>query len=257
MHNDILTIGNFTIHGYGLMIGIGFILAVLVGQYRAKKLDLNPDDIFNIGVIVIIFGFMGGKLLHVITNFRDFLEAPLSVLGSEGFVVYGGLLTGVLSAAIYCRIKKLDFPAHADLVLPSVALAQGFGRIGCFLAGCCYGKETDTIFGVTFPEESLAPAGISLIPTQLMSAAGDFLLAGVLIWFSRRAKKGNTGALYFILYGVGRFIVECFRNDDRGTVGILSTSQFISIFFVLAGVVIFVWNAKRQQKDKPDIDNEP
>ena len=81
----------------------------------------------------------------------------MSVLGSEGFVVYGGIITGVLAAMIYCRIKHLKFLEYFDLLAPSVALAQGFGRIGCFLAGCCYGRETTAFWGITFPEGSLAP----------------------------------------------------------------------------------------------------
>lgn len=246
MYNDLFSIGGLTVHGYGLMIGLGFLAAIWLGQYRAKKFGLNPDDIINIGMLVIVLGFAGGKLLHIITNFELFLDKPLEVLGSEGFVVYGGLLTGVLSGAVYCKIKKLDFLAHFDLVMPSVALAQGFGRIGCFLAGCCYGRATDSFLGVTFPRGSLAPAGVKVLPTQLFSSIGDFALTLVLIWYAKRAKKGNTGAMYFVLYGIGRFIVEYFRDDERGTIGIFSTSQFISIFFVLAGVLIFIWNARRK-----------
>lgn len=126
----------------------------------------------------IIGGFLGAKILYVIVSFKDFLKDPLAVLGSEGFVVYGGIIAGVLAAWIYCKVKKLVFLEYFDLIMPEVALAQGFGRIGCFLAGCCYGRETTAAWGITFPADSMAPSGIKLIPTQLLSAAGDFLIAG-------------------------------------------------------------------------------
>ena len=114
--------------------------------------------------------------------------------------------------------------SYFDLIMPSVAIAQGFGRIGCFLAGCCYGRETQSALGVIFPQGSLAPAGVKLLPTQLFSSVGDFLIAGILIWFSSKSKtKGNTGALYLLLYGIGRFGIEFLRNDERGIVGLLST----------------------------------
>ena len=192
-------------------------------------------------VMGVICGFLGAKLLYVIVEFDRFLEAPMQVLGSEGFVVYGGIITGVLSAVFYCKKKNLVFLEYFDLLAPSIALAQGFGRIGCFLAGCCYGRETQCFLGVTFPEGSLAPAGVKLLPTQLISSAGDFLILAVLLLYSRKSRQtGNTGALYLLLYGIGRFLVEFLRADDRGAVGALSTSQFISIGIVLVGILLFL-----------------
>jgi phosphatidylglycerol:prolipoprotein diacylglycerol transferase len=135
--------------------------------------------------------------------------------------------------------------SYFDLLAPSVAVAQGFGRIGCFLAGCCYGRETDSMLGVVFPAGSIAPAGIKLFPVQLFSAGGDFLIAGILLLFSNKLKcKGDTGALYQHLYGLGRFFIEYFRNDYRGVVAALSTSQFISIFAVLVSLAMFAVGRK-------------
>ncbi|PKM72065.1 MAG: prolipoprotein diacylglyceryl transferase [Firmicutes bacterium HGW-Firmicutes-16] len=246
MYNDIFTIGSITIHGYGLMIGIGFVCAILVGAYRGKRRDLDINVIIDIALISIAFGFLGAKLLYVLTDIRHFFEAPLVVLGSEGFVVYGGVLSGALSAVIYCHRKKLSFISYFDLLIPSVAIAQGFGRIGCFLAGCCYGRETDSILGVVFPSGSIAPAGVKLFPTQLFSSGGDFMIAGILLLFSNKLKyKGDSGALYLLLYGIGRFVIEFFRNDYRGSVGMLSTSQFISIFTILIAITLFAVNKKR------------
>lgn len=263
MKTDIITIGGVTIHGYGLMIAIGFILAIFVAEFRAKKYKLRDESVIDIALIAGIGGFVGAKLLFVIVEFKAFLEAPLEVLGSSGFVVYGGIIFGVLFNLIYCKVKKLNFGEYFDLVMPEIALAQGFGRLGCFLAGCCYGEVTTSRFGVVFPESSgFAPAGVRLVPTQLMSACGDFLNMALLMFIAYKfgytawknlknkdvGKKhllaGDVGLIYFITYGVGRFIIEFFRGDVRGSIGVLSTSQFISVIAVVLGVVLLVINHK-------------
>lgn len=258
MHNEIFTIGKITIHGYGLMIAIGFLAAILIGMYRAKKKNMRQEAILDIAIYGIVFGFLGGKLLYVIVEWKRFIENPWSVLGSSGFVVYGGIVVGVLVGYIYCRIKKLSFTQYFDLVMPEIAIAQGFGRIGCFLAGCCYGARTDSWIGVVFPEGSLAPSGVKLLPTQLFMSAGDFLIAIALILYARKNKvDGNIGAGYLVLYGVGRFAIEFLRNDSRGSVGVLSTSQFISIFIVAIGIGLFVWNTLRtRKKAEPEVMKE-
>lgn len=240
MKNDLFSIGPFTIHGYGLMIAVGILVCIYMGMYRAKKKSLNEEAVLDIAILGVFSGFLGAKLLYVIVEFQDFLQDPLRILGSEGFVVYGGIIVGVFSAILYCRRKHLVFLEYFDLLAPSIALAQGFGRIGCFLAGCCYGRETESFLGVTFPEGSFAPAGVKLLPTQLFSSAGDFLIMFLLLIYSRHQKRtGNTGALYLLLYGIGRFLIEFLRSDERGSVGMLSTSQFISIGIVLAALVLF------------------
>ena len=125
-------------------------------------------------------------MLYVIVEWKRFVQDPWSVLGSAGFVVYGGIITGVLAGYIYTRIKKISFVQYFDLIMPEIAIAQGFGRIGCFLAGCCYGRKTDSFLGVIFPEGSMAPAGVKLLPTQLFMSAGDFLIALLLILYARK-----------------------------------------------------------------------
>ena len=248
---DLFTIGKFTVHGYGLMIGIGFALAMLIGGYRAKKLGLNEDYFTNIGIMLLVFGFMGGKLLFIIVNFKQFLASPMSVLGSEGFVVYGGIIVGILTIFIYCKLKKISFLDYMDVLAPSVILCQGFGRIGCFLAGCCYGRPTDAWYGIVFPEGGLAPAGIKLIPTQLFSAGFDLAVAALLIIFARKLKyKGMVSGIYLFAYGLGRFIIEMLRGDEaRGAVGTLSTSQFISIFMILFALGYCYFSYKKKWED--------
>jgi len=127
-----------------------------------------------------------------------------------------------------------------DMTVPGLAIAQGFGRIGCFLAGCCYGAETTLPFGVEFPENSLAPAGVHLHPTQIYSSIFDFSLGFILLYYSKKERKnGQVMGLYLIVYSIGRFFVEFLRNDPRGNVGFFSTSQFIAIFTLVFGIIIF------------------
>lgn len=240
MYNDILTIGPLTVHGYGLMIGIGIVAALLVGDFRAKRKGLNGDLIYGLTLTTVLLGFLAAKILFIITEWQDFIKHPMSYIAGNGFVVFGGIIGGAITIWGYCKIKKMDFLDYLDLMIPSVALAQGFGRIGCFLAGCCYGKETDSFLGITFTESHFAPNHVKLFPSQLVMAAGDFLIAAVLILYAKKnPSKGRTSALYLMMYSVGRFFVEFTRNDDRGFVGALSTSQFIGIFIFIVGAAAF------------------
>lgn len=241
MKNDLFSIGGFTIHGYGLMIGIGFLAAYLVSDHRARKKGLDPDHVSGLAVWVIVIGLISAKVLYYITTIDDILKDPTLLLDiANGFVVYGGIIGGILGGYGYCRKYKLNFLQYADLILPAVALAQGFGRIGCFLAGCCYGMETSGAFAVVFRDSAYAPNNVKLIPTQLMSSGLDFLHFFLLLWLSGKAKKdGQVAAMYLILYSAGRFVMEFFRGDlIRGTVGSFTTSQFISLFAAAAGAVM-------------------
>lgn len=240
MYNEILSIGPVTLHGYGLMIGIGVAVALFVGDYRAKKRGLNGDLIYGLTVTTVVLGFIAARILFILTEWQNFIKDPMRFITGSGFVVFGGIIGGVLTIYGYCKWKKMDFLAYLDLMIPSVALAQGFGRVGCFLAGCCYGKETDSPLGVVFTNSHFAPNNVKVLPSQLFMAAGDFILAAILLWYARKDRtKGRTSMLYLMLYSVGRFVVEFTRNDDRGFVGVLSTSQFIGIFTFIIGAVIF------------------
>ncbi|MCI5510035.1 MAG: prolipoprotein diacylglyceryl transferase [Eubacterium sp.] len=241
MKNELFSLGPFTVYGYGLMIAIGILVAYVTAEYRAKKHGLDPDKIFYLVIWAVVGGFAGAKVLYFLTRLKDIMENPRVLLDlADGFVVYGGIIGGIFSAMAYCKIKKMPFLKYFDLVMPSVALAQGFGRIGCFLAGCCYGRETDSALGIVFHNSSYAPNDVKLLPTQLISSGLDFLLCAVLILLDRKKKgDGQIAGAYLVLYSIGRFILEFYRGDlIRGNVGALTTSQFIAIFVAMAGVVM-------------------
>ncbi|MCI8838389.1 MAG: prolipoprotein diacylglyceryl transferase [Hungatella sp.] len=247
MKNDLFSIGGFTIHGYGLMIGMGFLSAYLLSDHRARKKGLDPDHVFGLAIWVIMIGLVSAKLLYYITTIDDILRDPSLLLDiANGFVVYGGIIGGILGGYGYCRKYKLNFLRYADLILPAVALAQGFGRIGCFLAGCCYGMETTGPLAVVFRDSAYAPNGVRLLPTQLLSSGLNFLHFFLLLWLSQKTKRdGQVAATYLILYSAGRFGMEFFRGDlIRGTVGSLTTSQFISLFAAAAGIVMLAVSMK-------------
>lgn len=256
MHNEILRIGRFTIHGYGLMIAIGVVAALVVATLRAKKKGLDGDITFNLTILSVISGFIGAKILYILVEWKDFIQNPLMVVSGSGFVVYGGIIVGALTAVLYCRWKKISFMSYFDLLMPSVAIAQGFGRLGCLLAGCCYGQPTDAWYGIVFQTSAIAPNGVSLFPSQIVSSLMNFAIAAILILFARKNKiAGRVGALYLILYSVGRFIIEFFRNDFRGSIGFMSTSQFISIFVIVLALALFFrnkwWKKSSNEEYKP------
>lgn len=251
MFNDIMTIGPVTIHMYGVMIALGFLMALIMSLHRGRKKQLDEDIIWGIFFCAIIGGMVGTRLLYYIVEIPRIIE-DLSILWNfkNGYVVYGGIIGGILCSYVYCKVKKADFLPYFDLVMPAVALAQGFGRIGCFFAGCCYGRETDAWYGITFHNSNFAPNGIKLIPTQIISSVGDFAVCGLLLLYAnKKPQNGRVASMYLLLYGIGRFAVEFLRNDYRGSIGVLSTSQLISIGIVIVGILMYVTVPKLTAKE--------
>lgn len=241
MRKVLFEIFGIKFYSYGLMIAIGIIVAGIIMTKMAKKKGYNEDNIFYLIVTAVISGVLGGKLLYILVEIKSILNDPSILLDiGNGFVIYGAIIGGALGVFIYCKIKKWNVLEVLDLAMPTVALAQGFGRIGCFLAGCCYGAETKLTMGVEFPADSLAPSGIHIHPTQLYSSFFDFVLAGILfLYATKNNKNGKITSLYLIIYSIGRFLIEFLRNDPRGGMGVLSTSQIISIVALILGIVLF------------------
>lgn len=253
MYPVLFQLGPLNLYSYGLMIGIGILVAYGVTERKVSKLGYNHKNLDWLVLSFLAGGFLGAKILYWITRLPDIPNDPtiLTNLG-DGWVVYGGLIGGMVAGWLYCKNHGMNFLEWLDLIVPQLALAQGFGRIGCFLAGCCYGVEMPhSHFGIIFPEESLAPSGVPLFPSQLVMSAFDFLLAFGLQWFSsRKTFQGEVGCLYLLAYSLGRFVIEFFRGDTiRGVVNGLSTSQYISIAMALFAFVLWIW-AKRHYTSK-------
>lgn len=244
MHPILLEIGFVKVFTYGFLVASGFFVAIQLAVRQGKKEGLDPVKILDLSFYVLISAIVGARLLYVIVEYRYFIVRPLEVFAfwKGGLVFYGGLV-GSWAAGLYF-MRKNDMPVWkvADICAPSLAIGQVIGRWGCYFAGCCYGAPTDLPWGITFTDErSLAPLNVALHPTQIYLSLNALLIFSVLIWFRKRKSfDGQLFWIYGVLYSVGRFIIEYFRDDDRGyaIANILSTSQFIGVFAL--GLSIFM-----------------
>lgn len=241
------TIGPIPIRLYGLMIGLGFIIGVFLAARQAKKEGVNPDRVLDLGVYMLLTAIVGSRILFVLTDLREFAAKPLDAfaLWKGGLVFYGGLLAAVPVGIWYLKKHRLPVWKTTDIMAPSIALGQAFGRLGCFSAGCCYGAPSSGQLSVIFTDpHSLAPLGVPLFPTQLMEATGNLVIFCALLLL-RRSKKfdGQLFWLYALFYAVLRFIIEIFRGDTiRGLYfgNAISTSQIIAIgMAVLSGAMLW------------------
>lgn len=224
---------------FGIMLCCGMLAAFLLLFFIRRRFPFSEDDLFSVTICAILLGMLGAKLLYWIVELDEIIADPSYLLRTltSGLVFYGALIGGAAGLFLSSRKRKLPFFGLLDLFAPPLVLAQGFGRIGCFCAGCCYGSPSNSCIAVTYPPGCPAPAGVPLLPTQLMESAFLFLLTvGLVVLLLKKKPYGTVTGWYFILYGIWRFIIEFFRSDDRGAVGTLSTSQFIGIFIILAGV---------------------
>jgi phosphatidylglycerol---prolipoprotein diacylglyceryl transferase len=257
MFPKILDFGSVTVHTYGLLLALAFIAGIWATSRNARKEGINPDGIWNLGLVVIFSALVGAKLILLFSNFQyysqNFREIfSLSTLRSSG-VYYGGLLLALGAAALYILTKRLPVWTTADLAAPGIALGQAINRLGCLSAGCCYGKPTHLPWGITFRNEYSydnvgVPLNVPLHPTQIYDAIGALCLFAFLQW--RLSKQHITGQIileYLSLYALLRFVVEFFRDDDRGFVlyGLLSTSQFIAILTILGSAVAYYLLVRR------------
>jgi phosphatidylglycerol---prolipoprotein diacylglyceryl transferase len=264
MYPKILDLGQLTIHTYGLLLALAFIAGIWLASRNAAKAGLNPDSIWNLGLIVIFSALVGAKLLLFLSDYSYYSENPreifsLATLRSSG-VYYGGLLLALAASAWYLRKAKLPGWKVADITAPGIALGQAIGRLGCLSAGCCYGKPTTLPWGIRFTNQYSAenvgvPLNIPLHPTQIYESVGSFILFLYLMW--RLKSKHWTGQIileYLMLYATLRFVIEFFRgDDDRGFVlhGLLSTSQFIGVVTILGSLVVFAYLRRRRLNEAP------
>ena len=252
MHPILFKIGSLTVFSYGVMVAIGFALAAILIYRRAPKFALDRDKCVDLAIVILIFGVLGARLLYVLLNLSFYAANPLEIimLSKGGLVWYGGFLSALISLIVYLKINKLNFWSVVDLLAPYVALGQAFGRIGCFLNGCCYGIKVAPGFplAVTFPCEA-----DPRLPSQLISAGLLFVIFLVLLaWQDHRRFGGEIFLGYCILYSVKRFAVEFLRGDNSKVLSGLTMSQIISAGIFVAALSIFMLRA-RQCRTRPTI----
>ena len=247
-------IGSFFIGSYGICAAIGLFAAFPPALVRYKKLEGKFIPLFIVCMWAAVGVFLGMHLLYGITNisnwkalfsaesFGEFAELFYKIFG--GAVFYGGLIGGIIAGLISIRVQKLPADTAADCLAPAIALFHGFARIGCFMAGCCYGVEYE--HGITFANSIVESAnGVPRVPIQLFEAGFEFLLAA-LLWFlllKVPRERGKLLALYLMIYSAGRFILEFWRGDDyRGFIFGLSVSQFIGVLVFLSAMFFWISN---------------
>ena len=248
MHPILFSLFGLTIHTYGLLIALGLVAGTIYFTRFAKLKGISEQKAIDLVFYTVLFGFIGARVLYVLLNISYFVSNPIDIfkVWEGGLVFFGGLIGGVAASLVFISKNKMGNAwVIADILAPSLVLAHFFGRIGCFFAGCCYGDSCDGPLSVTFSDKnSLAPIGVPLLPTQLFEAALLVVLFVFLHFYSKGVKNaGKVLSLYILIYGVGRFIIEFFRGDDRGAF-ILGFSPAQAISFILVGLGLYIWFLK-------------
>ena len=255
MYPTLIKIGPIAIRSYGLMIAIGLFAALQYLLVKSRKAGITENNITDIVLYLIVSGLVGARLVYVLTNFKFYFLNPADIfkIWEGGLVFYGGLIAGIITLVVYTRIQKdADFWTIGDLLAPAISLAHVFGRIGCFLAGCCYGKPSMLPWAVKYSNpESLAPLNVCLHPTQIYESAGNLMIFLALDRFNKTEhKKGQTVFLYMFMYGVLRFVMELFRGDDRGEFLLfMSQGQWISLLLIAASIIAYYFSVKQVKSE--------
>ena len=238
------------------MAALGFMSAVFVMQRIRSHANLNKDQVSDITMIGMVGGIIGARIFYVVQFWDQFKGnyAEIIRIDHGGLVFYGGFLLALGSIIYYCIYNKISITGVLDVAAPAIAIGHACGRIGCFLNGCCYGHTCDLPWGVTYPigsEPNHRYGGVPLHPVQLYEVVGNILICITLLCVIRRVKKGQTAALYIILYGVLRFIDEGFRGDHIDTfIWGLTRAQFIGIILIPVGLIWFTILKKSDDKSQ-------
>lgn len=243
------------VHSYGLLVALGFLAAMAWIRYQAPRAGLPAGKMLDLAFLMLLVALLGSRLAYLVVEWRHFLKHPGEIvqIWEGGLVFYGGLILCIPAAYYYTRRQGFAFLKVADLFMPGVALGHALGRLGCFLAGCCYGKQcaVGAWYAAIFPSTpgSLAPAGVPLFPTQLMEAASELIIFLLLAWKSR--KKGFDGQillLYLMAYAILRFGIEFLRGDrERGLYfnEAISFSQILSILLFVCALSVLLYRRRR------------
>lgn len=269
MHPDIVSFGPFAIRAYGLMLAIGFLFGIIIAAKRAERAGENPDHVYNLSLWIVASSLIGSRIYYILTHYYEFSTVGLPLfkriiiegknmfwpvgadgqVGINGLVLYGGLIAATAVTTIYLKVHRLDVFKYMDLLAPSLGIGEFFTRIGCFLNGCCYGKPTDSIFGVVFPENSAAGYYYPhehIHPSQLYNSLAGLAIFFLLLWLERFKKfNGFTALSYFILYAIGRFSLDFTRHyEEKLTVWGMSHNQILSLCILIAclSLLIYFWN---------------
>lgn len=243
----LISIGSFYIPTYGVLVALGFLAGLGITLRLARRLGLPLEKITNLAVYCAMAGIIGAKLLMFLFDIGDYVRDPgriftLETLQAAG-VFHGGFVAAFLVAVLYMRRQQLPAFSTMDVFAPGVALGQAIGRLGCFAAGCCWGKECDLPWGVRFRSDEAAPVplGKTLHPVQLYESAADLIIFAILYRrFGRAHRGGEIIGLYLVLYSSARFVIEFFREHEQSLVGPFSLTQWIALGLAATGIAILL-----------------
>jgi len=252
VYPKLFELGPFTVYTYGVLLAVSYLIGLKMAMSRAKTRGLDSNRVLDLGIYIIIAALVGAKALLAIVDFNVYWNNPREILSllRSGGVFYGGLILAVAVAFRYILKHGMPLWTTCDVFAPGIALGHVTGRLGCFAAGCCYGKATDVSWAVVFTDPLAAaqagtPLGIRLHPTQLYEAGAELFILILLLATERKGRRfpGRTFWLYMLLYAVSRYIIEIYRGDPRGVVPFLdiSTSQFISLVLGPLSLIMLVW----------------
>ncbi len=252
----LISIGSFYIPTYGVLVALAFLAGLWVTLRLAREAGLPTDKMTNLAVYCAMAGIAGAKLFMFLFDLGDYIRNPGQILSLETLqaagVFHGGFICALIVAAMYLRKQQLPALKTMDVFAPGIALGQSIGRLGCFAAGCCWGKECDLPWGVHFRSDFAAPVPLDkpLHPVQLYESAADLLIFGVLYRALHRSHKtGNVLGLYLVLYSTARFIIEFYREHEQSLVGPFSLTQWIALALFVLGALILL--RSRQQVKIP------
>jgi len=261
MKPELLHFGSYTVYGYGFAIFLGVLFAYLHFWWNRKSIGISDDQISTLILLCGLSVFIGGKLFFYLENPAMYLKNPAKMLDNigDGFVFYGSFLLTILVLYFWFKYQKLSFWSMMDEVGIAGAFVHAFGKIGCYLAGCCYGLVCNKNIGIVFtdPNCRARPLNMPLFPVQLWDAAIVFTAIALMYW--KRKNKDFGGQLFFIyaiFYGIGRVVTEEFRGDvSRGFLfnGSLSHSQFIGILVILSSLLGYYWLGAKKSKSTAEV----
>ncbi|MGB8654661.1 MAG: prolipoprotein diacylglyceryl transferase [Candidatus Acidiferrales bacterium] len=259
MHPILFHYGAVTIYSYGVLVATGVLLGLWYARRQAPRAGLDPERIWNLGIYMVLTALIVAKVWLVLSSWDFYMANPREIFSlntfQSGGTFYGGFVGALALVAAYTYVQRMSIVAVLDTFAAGLPLGHAIGRLGCFAAGCCYGKPTTAAWGVTFKNPAAAqlagtPLGVKLHPTELYEAAAEFLNFLILVWLGKRQTfRGQMMATYFILYGVERGLIEFVRGDPGRTMlwnGSVSLMQLVSVALVVTGAIVW-WRGLRGQ----------